>query len=152
MKLDYLAYINYNANLLNLFCGVLFNWFKSFCFQDSPRKLPVIEVNKNGNSGAFHPFKREDKKIAEGPMAAAASSTEETGGSSGRCKVEDKEDPQRKARRCWSSELHRRFLQALEQLGGAHGLYQTEILIIFHTASIIIMLCINSASIVTRLY
>jgi hypothetical protein len=30
--------------------------------------------------------------------------------------------PSRKARRCWAPELHRRFLQALQQLGGSHGL------------------------------
>ncbi|PHT71219.1 hypothetical protein T459_26323, partial [Capsicum annuum] len=29
-------------------------------------------------------------------------------------------DGQRKQRRCWSPELHRRFLQALQQLGGSH--------------------------------
>lgn len=36
-----------------------------------------------------------------------------------------KDDPSqnnRKARRCWSPELHRRFLHALQQLGGSHGL------------------------------
>jgi hypothetical protein len=27
----------------------------------------------------------------------------------------------RKPRRCWAPELHRRFLQALQQLGGSHG-------------------------------
>ncbi|KAL8105966.1 transcription factor HHO2-like [Apium graveolens] len=85
--------------------------------EDSPKKVSVVEVNKNGNGGAFHPF----KKFAEAQTAAAgASSTEETGGSSGGCKVEDKEDQHKKARRCWSPELHRRFLLALQQLGGAH--------------------------------
>lgn len=29
--------------------------------------------------------------------------------------------PGRKPRRCWAPELHRRFLQALQQLGGSHG-------------------------------
>lgn len=82
-----------------------------------------MEVNKNGNGGAFHPFKREEKRVVvEAPQPdGAASSTAETGGSSGGCKGEDKEDSHRKARRCWSPELHRRFLQALQQLGGAHG-------------------------------
>ncbi|KAK1380931.1 myb family transcription factor EFM [Heracleum sosnowskyi] len=88
--------------------------------EDSPKKVSVVEVNKNGNGGAFHPFIRDDKKIVEAPLAATASSTEETGGSSGGCKVDEREDPQKKARRCWSPELHRRFLQALQQLGGAH--------------------------------
>lgn len=30
---------------------------------------------------------------------------------------------QRKQRRCWSQELHRRFLNALKQLGGPHGAF-----------------------------
>jgi hypothetical protein len=29
--------------------------------------------------------------------------------------------PGRKSRRCWAPELHRRFLQSLQQLGGSHG-------------------------------
>ncbi|CAN6226067.1 unnamed protein product [Urochloa humidicola] len=34
----------------------------------------------------------------------------------------DKEGaPNRKPRRCWAPELHRRFLQALQQLGGSHA-------------------------------
>lgn len=32
------------------------------------------------------------------------------------------QQPPRKARRCWSPELHRRFVLALQQLGGAQGL------------------------------
>ncbi|KAL1807776.1 hypothetical protein ACET3Z_024766 [Daucus carota] len=90
--------------------------------EDAPRKVTVVEVNKNGNGGAFHPFKREEKRVVvEAPPAdGAASSTAETGGSSGGCKGEEKDDSHRKARRCWSPELHRRFLQALQQLGGAH--------------------------------
>lgn len=69
-------------------------------------------------------------------LACAASSTGDTGGSSkgtgpgagtAACGMEsdDKEgqSSQRKARRCWSPELHGRFLEALQQLGGAHGDY-----------------------------
>lgn len=29
----------------------------------------------------------------------------------------------RKQRRCWSSQLHRRFLNALQHLGGPHGAF-----------------------------
>lgn len=29
--------------------------------------------------------------------------------------------PERKRRRCWSPDLHRRFVNALQQLGGPHG-------------------------------
>ncbi|KAJ4781760.1 myb-like transcription factor family protein [Rhynchospora pubera] len=35
-------------------------------------------------------------------------------------KEEQKCEAQKKTRRCWSQELHRRFVHALEQLGGAH--------------------------------
>ncbi|GER29866.1 myb-like transcription factor family protein, partial [Striga asiatica] len=35
-------------------------------------------------------------------------------------KKEEKEGNSRKARRCWSNELHQKFLQALRQLGGSH--------------------------------
>lgn len=103
--------------------------------EDSPRKVSVVEVKRNGG-GAFHPFKKEKGcglavgSVGRSPPstapAAAASSTAETGGSSGGCgvggsKSEDKEgQSNRKARRCWSPELHRRFLQSLQQLGGAH--------------------------------
>ncbi|XP_009619370.1 transcription factor HHO2-like [Nicotiana tomentosiformis] len=88
-----------------------------------PKKVAVVEVKKNGSGGAFHPFKKEKSAPAaiEPPTsavvsAAAASSTAETGSGS---KKEEK-DEKRKQRRCWSPELHRRFLQALQQLGGSH--------------------------------
>lgn len=74
--------------------------------------------------GAFHPFQKEDR-VAPPPVAAEASSTaERVGMSGGEDKDKDKEGhsrSQRKARRCWSPELHRRFLHALQQLGGSHG-------------------------------
>lgn len=102
--------------------------------EESPRKVPVIEVKRNGNGGAFHPFKEKSSGTStinspcSVPAAAAAptSSTTETaggcsGGSGGGGNKEDKEgQSQRKARRCWSPELHRRFLNALQQLGGSH--------------------------------
>ncbi|KAI3818319.1 hypothetical protein L1987_12123 [Smallanthus sonchifolius] len=96
----------------------------------SPKRVPVVEVKRNG-SGAFHPFKKE-KCSDEAPVAgtvklsadptADASSMAEIGGRGGGCggKSEDKGQSNRKARRCWSPELHRRFLNALQQLGGAH--------------------------------
>ncbi|XP_059655546.1 transcription factor HHO2-like [Cornus florida] len=99
--------------------------------EDTPRKVSVIEVKGNLNGcGAFQPFKRE--KMGGSPCAVApsatTSSTAETGGSSGGgggddgSKREQKGGGQslRKERRCWSPELHRRFLHALQQLGGSH--------------------------------
>ncbi|XP_015074811.1 transcription factor HHO2 [Solanum pennellii] len=92
----------------------------------TPKKVSVVEVKKNGSGGAFHPFKKEKNTVAAvvemtpAPagvvLAATGSSTVENGGES---KKEDK-DGQRKQRRCWSPELHRRFLHALQQLGGSH--------------------------------
>ncbi|KAA8529199.1 hypothetical protein F0562_034002 [Nyssa sinensis] len=102
--------------------------------EDTPKKVSVMEVKRNGG-GAFHPFKREKSAAIAPPLMgsspsvvvqmAAASSTTETGGSGsnggGESKKEEKGgDSQRKARRCWSPELHRRFLHALKQLGGCH--------------------------------
>lgn len=94
--------------------------------------MSVIEVKRNGNGGAFLPFKKEKSggtstatnSPCSVPAAAGSSSTETAGGGGGGGNKEDKEgQSQRKARRCWSPELHRRFLNALQQLGGSHGLY-----------------------------
>lgn len=35
--------------------------------------------------------------------------------------VQSQQQPPRKERRCWSQELHRRFVLAIEQLGGTQG-------------------------------
>ncbi|KAG5603771.1 hypothetical protein H5410_025263 [Solanum commersonii] len=90
----------------------------------TPKKVSVVEVKKNGSGGAFHPFKKEKNAVVAVEttptsgvvLAATGSSTVENGGGS---KKEDK-DGQRKQRRCWSPELHRRFIHALQQLGGSH--------------------------------
>ncbi|XP_015895662.3 transcription factor HHO3 [Ziziphus jujuba] len=96
--------------------------------EELPRKASVVEVKRNG--GAFQPFQRE-KSVAKAngsvgkatPSAPETSATPEPaagGGSGGNTKKEDK-DGQRKQRRNWSPELHRRFLNALQQLGGSHA-------------------------------
>ncbi|XVE91386.1 hypothetical protein REPUB_Repub01dG0005200 [Reevesia pubescens] len=94
----------------------------------------AVEVKRNG--GAFQPFHREkavEKSVqsAVGKANASATSTSTTecgsrgggGANNGNTnnKKEEKEGQlQRKQRRCWSPELHRRFLHALQQLGGSH--------------------------------
>ncbi|GER32766.1 myb-like transcription factor family protein [Striga asiatica] len=90
--------------------------------EDIPRK---VEVNKDGSNGAFHPFKKDKaattshKPPDKTPVPpASTSSTAGTGG--GNNKKEEKEGNSRKARRCWSNELHHKFLEALNQLGGSH--------------------------------
>lgn len=92
--------------------------------QDSSKKqAAVVDTMKKKVGGAFHPF-HGDKKTSKAP-AAAASSTAET--SSGSRQREEKEG--RKSRRCWSPELHRKFLQALQKLGGSNGLFHILLLL-----------------------
>ncbi|GMH31220.1 hypothetical protein Nepgr_033063 [Nepenthes gracilis] len=94
-----------------------------------PGTVSAFQVTKNG--GAFHPFQKELSALnkatsaaAEAPAASACSTAETeaaAGGGSGVSKKDEKEgQSQRKARRCWSPDLHRRFLNALQQLGGPH--------------------------------
>lgn len=92
----------------------------------TPKKVSVVEVKKNGSGGAFHPFKKEKSTViavqtpdASGVVPAATGSSTVGNDSGDGHKKEDK-DGQRKQRRCWSPELHRRFLHALQQLGGSH--------------------------------
>ncbi|GMH15216.1 hypothetical protein Nepgr_017057 [Nepenthes gracilis] len=84
------------------------------------RTVSVVGVKKHG--GAFHPF--QEKEISGNKPTGAASfscSTVETAAAGGGSKKDQKERlSQKKARRSWSPELHRRFLNALQQLGGSH--------------------------------
>ncbi|XP_050372933.1 transcription factor HHO3-like [Argentina anserina] len=95
--------------------------------EEVPRKASVVEVKRSG--GAFHPFQKEKSivktngAVAKSPASApATSSTTDTvsGGSGGGNSKKDDKEGQRKQRRNWSPELHRRFLHALQQLGGSH--------------------------------
>ncbi|KAG7592970.1 Myb domain [Arabidopsis thaliana x Arabidopsis arenosa] len=91
------------------------------------KKMNVIEVKRN--AGAFQPIQKEKPKAADSqPLktitptsTTTSSSTAETVG--GKSEFEDQKQSHlnRKQRRCWSPELHRRFLHALQQLGGSHG-------------------------------
>ncbi|EOA35358.1 hypothetical protein CARUB_v10020552mg [Capsella rubella] len=108
------------------------------------KKAKVVEVKPK--SGAFQPFQKEKKRVLETDLQPAAvkvvssapapatttSSTTETGGAKSDADKVGEEQIQmlpqqqsqsqthRKQRRCWSPELHRRFLNALQQLGGSH--------------------------------
>ncbi|GLT73088.1 hypothetical protein SLA2020_449700 [Shorea laevis] len=98
--------------------------------EDAAKNESVVEVRRNG--GAFQPFHKEKndensvppvvKLTASIPASTTSSSTENGAkGSNENVKKEEKEtQAQRKQRRCWSPELHRRFLYALQQLGGSH--------------------------------
>ncbi|CAF2063072.1 hypothetical protein HID58_072783 [Brassica napus] len=104
------------------------------------KKARVVEVKPNShNRGGFQPFQKEQKRVfsetdlhpavkATTPAPAPATttcSTTEVGGvdKAGEEQVQKQQlqtQTQRKQRRCWSPELHRRFLHALQQLGGSH--------------------------------
>lgn len=101
--------------------------------EDAGKSGSAVEVKTN--EGAFQPFHTEktvEKSVQSvGKANASATSTSTTkSGSRGEganngntnSKKEEKEggQPQRKQRRCWSPELHRRFLHALQQVGGSH--------------------------------
>ncbi|CAJ1932280.1 unnamed protein product [Sphenostylis stenocarpa] len=97
--------------------------------EDVPRKTNVVEVKRNG--GAFQPFQRDEKSVVNGkanngasaigkaPSSPPVPATSSTGPMRIDSKKEEKGQAQRKQRRCWSQELHKRFLHALQQLGGA---------------------------------
>ncbi|XP_027366648.1 transcription factor HHO3-like isoform X2 [Abrus precatorius] len=93
-------------------------------------KVPVMDLKRSGNSGgAFLPFHKEERAIktseslSEAPSsarvpAASSKTITVTGENAGSSKREEREG-RRKQRRCWSQDLHKRFLHALQQLGGA---------------------------------
>ncbi|CAI9775164.1 unnamed protein product [Fraxinus pennsylvanica] len=96
--------------------------------EDSPRKVSVLEVNRIRSGGGFHPFQKDKRSVTtpQGPIrmsvpVAATSSVEEIGGDGGGENNKDEKEGQfqRKPRRSWSPELHRKFLQALQRLGGS---------------------------------
>lgn len=101
---------------------------------------PGSGVQMKGNGGAFQPFHKDkgnvEKKSVEAVGKGNASATTTTttsastteSGSRGIAADDNKkvekgqqQQPRRKQRRCWSSELHKCFLHALQQLGGSHG-------------------------------
>ncbi|KAG8473298.1 hypothetical protein CXB51_035418 [Gossypium anomalum] len=119
------------------------DWLRSVQLWNPPSKEDVGKtgsgVQMKGNGGAFQPFHKEkgnvEKKsveaVGKGNASATATttttsaSTTESGSrgiaaDDGKKGQQQQQPPQRKQRRCWSSELHKRFLHALQQLGGSH--------------------------------
>ncbi|XP_065004519.1 transcription factor HHO2-like isoform X2 [Musa acuminata AAA Group] len=100
-----------------------------------------LECKSPGDDGAFLPFEAlstvsassEEKKPAaalpdrrgcgRGPKSVgrAPESSPAPATVCGRLGFQSQHQPSRKARRCWSQELHRRFTLAIQQLGGAQG-------------------------------
>ncbi|CAA2993877.1 transcription factor HHO3-like [Olea europaea subsp. europaea] len=107
------------------------DWLRSVgLWNQTADPTPEEDLSERGTSGAFHQFKIEKSVGAETTTAqgimnrsaappavttAGANSRAEKGGGS-----KKEKQSERKARRTWSPELHKRFLQALEQLGGSH--------------------------------
>ncbi|GJM91053.1 hypothetical protein PR202_ga07388 [Eleusine coracana subsp. coracana] len=114
----------------------------------SPHKeLPCkpVALNARKGGGAFQPFEKEKRVEVPASSTTAAASSTVAGGDSGdkasasddtgkkeeasnkdasnkgnKDNKEGQSSSSRKPRRCWAPELHRRFLQALQQLGGSH--------------------------------
>ncbi|XP_022734345.1 transcription factor HHO3-like [Durio zibethinus] len=99
---------------------------------DAGKSGSVVKVKRN--EGSFHQLQREKiveksvQSVGKGNASATSTSTTESGsrvegandGNTNSRREERDGQPQKKQRRCWSPELHRRFLHALQQLGGSH--------------------------------
>ncbi|GJZ36762.1 transcription factor HHO3-like protein [Tanacetum coccineum] len=96
------------------------------------KNMLLKEESRNGCDAFLH-IRKKKSCVAPLPSlncadmiktASVSSSLDTDGGGSdgggGGCNDEDKGHSNKKERRCWSSELHRRFLHALQQLGGAY--------------------------------
>ena len=113
--------------------------------EEDDRSVPENQIkarNQQNGAGTFIPFNndnlcftkvavKEDKEVSQVPNLSLMTSTiaSELNQSNSKGRIEMKSPPQqphlqqnsRKQRRCWSPELHRRFVDALQQLGGAQG-------------------------------
>nr|XP_017225187.1 PREDICTED: uncharacterized protein LOC108201413 [Daucus carota subsp. sativus] len=81
--------------------------------KDLIRELSVTEVQKNGSAEAFQFQPVSCAQRQEVTIPRVSSTTESGGGRGGGSS---------KARRHWSPDLHRLFLAAIEELGGAFGI------------------------------
>ncbi|KAL2324880.1 hypothetical protein Fmac_023938 [Flemingia macrophylla] len=87
--------------------------------EDVTRKVPGMELKRSGSGGgAFQPFHKEERVGNRNEPLSKATSPVATGANAESSKREEKEG-QRKQRRCWSQDLHKRFVHALQQLGGS---------------------------------
>jgi hypothetical protein len=107
------------------------------CFWQKNEDGERCVSKKSNGGGVFMEFNGNSlKEVSQVPSYSLVSEVShgnsKSGGSSGSSllRVEIQNQPQpphplqqnsRKQRRSWSSELHRRFVDALQQLGGAHG-------------------------------
>ncbi|KAF9618262.1 hypothetical protein IFM89_000897 [Coptis chinensis] len=95
-------------------------WNQEFTNQKDQPSQRTIVTESEERGGAFHPFHRE-KGPREAPVATTPNTTtaETVTGSEG---DQRQGESHKKVRRSWSNELHRKFLNALQQLGGPRGI------------------------------
>ncbi|KAG4908159.1 hypothetical protein AAZX31_20G173500 [Glycine max] len=92
--------------------------------EDVSKIVCGVELKRSGSGGgAFQPLHKEEKssKPSESLSKTPSSTPVVATSSSAVEPAEEKSlnEGQRKLRRCWSQDLHKRFLHALQQLGGA---------------------------------
>lgn len=100
-------------------------------------------INNNNNNGAFIPYsgpRAAAEKVPEMELLEKAPNniiggggdeqrdrvgllTESTPSCTTSSNANSTSQTHRKARRCWSPDLHRRFVNALQMLGGSQGMY-----------------------------
>jgi len=78
---------------------------------EKPAALPVPDLTLSSPA--------MDAACTAAPSATSSAVTD--GGAAAQRQRQQQQQQQRKARRCWSPELHRRFVAALQRLGGAQG-------------------------------
>lgn len=69
--------------------------------------------NPNADSGSSSLNSKSSSRAAASSSSSAAVNFQSN--------LQQQQQAPRKARRCWSPELHRRFVNALQQLGGSQG-------------------------------
>ncbi|WOK97712.1 Myb family transcription factor EFM-like [Canna indica] len=92
-------------------------WNEEHISVERPKK--PIAVNLKTIGGAFQPYERE-RYIAPSSNIGSSSGGGGQGEKEKKEGVVQSQPPHRKARRSWSPELHRRFIETLHKLGGSH--------------------------------
>lgn len=109
------------------------DWLKSVQLWNQPDPLLPKEVTilenpyrtsrqiSRGQSKYLHfEFQEQSQQMMETEVKRDESMREDPMANSGERR---RRETERKQRRCWSSQLHRRFLNALQHLGGPHGAF-----------------------------
>ncbi|KAL4302751.1 hypothetical protein GQ457_10G000260 [Hibiscus cannabinus] len=107
-------------------------WSQETKPQSSVTDLELDSITKQRIGGAFLPFSKDGKCSEALPELALASLSKDNSDTENGVTCQRREEaviehrngqttnqPHRKARRCWSPDLHRRFVNALQMLGGS---------------------------------